>query len=166
MVSLIGVALLSWSSSASVNVKGIVIVMITVLTYGSYIVGVNKSGVGRIDALPLTFYVLVAATVVSGLVAGFTSGIGSINSVYQIINVLLIALIPTVISNLTLILAVKNVGSTITAILGSLEPLTAVLVGIFWFDEPFNLQYAIGLLLILVSVSLVVWFNNRRKIDR
>ena len=103
---------------------------------------------------------------VSGLVAGVTSGIGSINSVYQIINVLLIALIPTVISNLTLILAVKNVGSTITAILGSLEPLTAVLVGIFWFDEPFNLQYAIGLLLILVSVSLVVWFNNRRKIDR
>lgn len=168
VVSLIGVALLSWSSSASVNVKGIVIVivMITVLTYGSYIVGVNKSGVGRIDALPLTFYVLVAATVVSGLVAGFTSGIGSINSGYQIVNVLLIALIPTVISNLTLILAVKNVGSTITAILGSLEPLTAVLVGVFWFDEPFNLQYAIGLLLILVSVSLVVWFNNRRKIDR
>ena len=84
VVSLIGVALLSWSSSASVNVKGIAIVMITVLTYGSYIVGVNKSGVGRIDALPLTFYVLVAATVVSGLVAGFTSGIGSINSGYQI----------------------------------------------------------------------------------
>lgn len=166
VVSLIGVALLSWSSSASVNVKGIAIVMITVLTYGSYIVGVNKSGVGRIDALPLTFYVLVAATVVSGLVAGVTSGIGSINSGYQIVNVLLIALMPTVISNLTLILAVKNVGSTITAILGSLEPLTAVLVGVFWFDEPFNLQYAIGLLLILVSVSLVVWFNNRRKIDR
>ena len=59
--------------------------MITVLTYGSYIVGVNKSGVGRIDALPLTFYVLVAATVVSGLVAGVASGIGSINSGYQLL---------------------------------------------------------------------------------
>ena len=83
------------------------------------------------------------------------------------VNVLLIALVPTVISNLTLILAVKNVGSTVTAILGSMEPVTAVLVGIFHFGEPFNLQYASGLMLILASVCLVVWSNNRRhRIDR
>ena len=162
VVSLIGVALLSWSNSAYVNIKGIAIVLITVLTYGSYIVGVNKSGVDRIDSLLLTFYVLVVATIVCGIVAGCTSGIGRIHTGNQAINVLLIALVPTVISNLTLILAVKHVGSTITAILGSLEPLTAVLVGIFWFREPFNVQYAAGLLLILVSVSLVVWLNRRR----
>ena len=162
VVSLIGVALLSWSNSAYVNIKGIAIVLITVLTYGSYIVGVNKSGVDRIDSLLLTFYVLVVATIVCGIVAGCTSGIGRIHTGNQAINVLLIALVPTVISNLTLILAVKHVGSTITAILGSLEPLTAVLVGIFWFREPFNVQYAVGLLLILVSVSLVVWLNRRR----
>lgn len=162
VVSLIGVALLSWSNSAYVNIKGIAIVLITVLTYGSYIVGVNKSGVDRIDSLLLTFYVLVVATIVCGIVAGCTSGIGRIHTGNQAINVLLIALVPTVISNLTLILAVKHVGSTITAILGSLEPLTAVMVGIFWFREPFNVQYAVGLLLILVSVSLVVWLNRRR----
>lgn len=167
VVSLLGVGLLSWSGGAVVNVEGIMLVLITVITYALYIVGVNKTGVGRIDSLPLTFYILLSAAVLFAMFAGLTTGIGPIRSWYQAVNVLLIALVPTVISNLTLILAVKNVGSTVTAILGSMEPVTAVLVGIFHFGEPFNLQYASGLMLILASVCLVVWSNNRRhRIDR
>ena len=162
VVSLLGVGLLSWSGGAVVNVEGIMLVLITVITYALYIVGVNKTGVGRIDSLPLTFYILLSAAVLFAMFAGLTTG-----SWYQAVNVLLIALVPTVISNLMLILAVKNVGSTVTAILGSMEPVTAVLVGIFHFGEPFNLQYASGLMLILASVCLVVWSNNRRhRIDR
>ena len=167
VVSLLGVGLLSWSGGAVVNVEGIMLVLITVITYALYIVGVNKTGVGRIDSLPLTFYILLSAAVLFAMFAGLTTGIGPIRSWYQAVNVLLIALVPTVISNLTLILAVKNVGSTVTAILGSMEPVTAVLVGIFHFGEPFNLQYTSGLMLILASVCLVVWSNNRRhRIDR
>lgn len=50
-------------------------------------------------------------------------------------NLLLLALVPTVVSNLTLVLAIKEIGSTMTSILGSMEPLTAVLVGVLHFGR-------------------------------
>jgi len=63
-------------------------------------------------------------------------------------NLLLLALVPTVVSNLTLVLAIKEIGSTMTSILGSMEPLTAVLVGVLHFGEKFGLDSASGLILI------------------
>lgn len=76
VVSLLGVGLLSWSGGAVVNVEGIMLVLITVITYALYIVGVNKTGVGRIDSLPLTFYILLSAAVLFAMFAGLTTGIG------------------------------------------------------------------------------------------
>ena len=54
-----------------------------------------------------------------------------------------------------MVYAAKYVGSTTTAILGALEPLTAVLIGIFVFDEPFTFNLAIGIVLILTAVVLI-----------
>ena len=48
-------------------------------------------------------------------------------------NLILLALIPTVVSNLALVRAVKSIGSTLTSVLGAMEPVTAVCVGIFLF---------------------------------
>ena len=59
----------------------------------------------------------------------------------------------TVVSNLTLVLAIKEIGSTMTSILGSMEPLTAVLVGVLHFGEKFGLDSASGLILIITRSS-------------
>ncbi|MBU5899537.1 EamA family transporter, partial [Vibrio cholerae O1] len=53
-------------------------------------------------------------------------------------NLILLALIPTVVSNLALVRAVKSIGSTLTSVLGAMEPVTAVCVGIFLFGEAFT----------------------------
>ena len=45
----------------------------------------------------------------------------------------LLAVITAVLSNLTLVLAVQRIGSTLTSVLGVMEPLTAVFVGILVF---------------------------------
>lgn len=163
IVSLGGVALMGWSDSAAMNVKGIALVLVTVVAYGVYIVYVRQSGVGRIDSLPLTFYILAVGGVIFGLYALATTGIEPVRTWPVAANAVLLALIPTVVSNLTLILAVKNIGASITAILGSMEPVTAVIVGIVHFDEPFDVKYAAGLILIVLSVCTVIWTNNMRR---
>ena len=43
-----------------------------------------------------------------------------------------------------------------TSILGSMEPMTAVIVGVLYFDERFDTTSVIGLLLIVVAVVLVI----------
>ena len=54
----------------------------------------------------------------------------------------------THIGNITLVQAIKNAGPTLTSILGAMEPLTAVVIGVFVFNELFTLNTLIGILLI------------------
>jgi hypothetical protein len=53
-------------------------------------------------------------------------------------------------------IAVHEVGATPTAVLGALEPLTAVAIGATVFGEAVTLRLIIGIVLILSAVMLVV----------
>lgn len=163
LLSLGGVALLSWGGGESTNeVKGVLTVLVTVVTYAAYIVGVNRTRVARIDSLVLTFYVLLSGSLMFLVYALSTTGIEAIPNKHAMLDVFLLALFPTVLSNFTLVLAVKNIGSTMTSILGSMEPLTAILVGIFHFGETFDFESGIGLSIIVVAVIIVI-MQDRTK---
>ena len=69
----------------------------------------------------------------------------------------------SVVSNLTLVLAIKEIGSTMTSILGSMEPLTAVLVGVLHFGEKFGLDSASGLILIITAVIIVILQAKKKE---
>jgi len=64
--------------------------------------------------------------------------------------------VPTVLSLVLMTVAVNHVGATPTAILGALEPLTAVAIGVMVFDETLTLRLVIGIVFILAAVMLVV----------
>lgn len=162
IVSIVGVALLNWTGG-KVNYEGIATVLLTVVTYAVYIVGVNKSGVDRMDPIPLTFYVLLSGALMFAVYAEMTTGIEIIRDWKTGFDIVLLALVPTVVSDLTLVMAVKRVGSTVTSVLGSLEPLVAVLVGIVHFSEPFGFKSAAGLVLIIGAVIVVILKSGKRK---
>ena len=164
VLSLIGVALLCWSGEGGVNLVGIAIASLTVITYSVYIVGINQSSVHKMNAEILTFYILLSGAVLFFIFAATSDGgVELIPDATALWRLSLLAFLPTVISDLTLILAIKYAGSTITSILGSMEPLVAVLIGVLYFSEYFNLNSAFGILLILVSVSLVIIFGTQKK---
>ena len=71
-------------------------------------------------------------------------------------NLVMLALVPTVISNLALVRAIKNIGSTLTSVLGAMEPVTAVCVGILIFGEPFTQSIALGIGLIISAVTVII----------
>lgn len=58
LLALGGIYLLSGSNGGEFNPTGMTLALTTVLTYASYIVGLNRSSVSRIDSLKLTFYIL------------------------------------------------------------------------------------------------------------
>lgn len=156
-VSLVGVALLAWGDAGHHNpVRGISFAGATVVTYAVYIIGLMKSRVARLDSLVAAFYVLTFSAAIFMLFALSTSGIVLVNNWPDWRNLLLLALLPTVLSNLTLVLAIKQIGSTMTSILGSMEPLTAVLVGVVHFGERFNIDAAAGLVLVITAVIIVI----------
>ena len=59
-------------------------------------------------------------------------------------------------------IAIKLIGPTLSAILGALEPVTAVLIGVFVFGESMTLRIATGIALILTSVLLIVLKKKKK----
>lgn len=159
-----GVCLLSTGSAGeTISLFGVGIVLITVVAYGSYIVGVNQSCAAHIDGLVLTFYVLLFTAVFSAINVLFSpEGLEPITELHTGVNFILLALIPTLVSNLSLILAIHRVGSTVTAVLGCMEPLTAVGIGLFFLGEKIDEVQSLGIIIILVSVALVI-LGSRKK---
>lgn len=164
LLSLIGVVLLCWTDSDNIKTIGIFIALGTVVTYSVYIVSINKADAGKIKAEVLTFYILLFGAIIFFFFALFSTGIEKIPNTISFARLVLLAFFATVISDLTLILAIKHVGSTITSILGSMEPLVAVLVGVLYFSEHFDYISCIGIILILFSVTLVV-VKSAKKSD-
>ena len=160
-ISLVGVALLAWGDAGNNDPgRGLIYAGTTVFTYAVYIIGVMKSRAGRLDPLIVAFYVLTFSAAVFLVYALSTSGIAVVHTWHIWRNLLLLALLPTVLSNLTLVLAIKHIGSTMTSILGSMEPLTAVLVGVVHFGEGFDLDSAAGLILVVTAVIIVILQTN------
>ena len=67
-----------------------------------------------------------------------------------------LALLPTVLSLFFMTISINLIGSTPAAIMGALEPVTAVIIGVCIFGESFSLQLAIGILAILAGVTIII----------
>jgi drug/metabolite transporter (DMT)-like permease len=154
-----GVYLLSGATNgATIQLRGIVAVLITVVTYATYIVGVNRSAVKDMEGRKMTFYVLLCSAILfyMNLVVRHGGAIDPIPNAGAWVRLLLLALLPTLLSDLALIYAIQMVGSTTTAILGCMEPLTAVVIGIVCFGERFGATQAVGVVVVLAAVTLVI----------
>ncbi|MDL2214838.1 DMT family transporter [Dysgonomonas sp. OttesenSCG-928-M03] len=164
VMSLAGVGFLCWDSSGAMDMTGVLIASVTIFTYAITIVTINKSSVSEVPSLVLAFYMFLSSTIFLFFTTSVTStGIQPITETSAWIRLLLLAFLPTAVSNLTLILAVRYAGSVITSILGSMEPLVAVSVGVLYFSESFRLNNFLGILLIIISVSIVILSRARQK---
>ena len=156
-MSLLGAALLSSGELEAKNgdtIVGLVAACVSVFSYAGYIVGVRMTRAVRINSTVLTCYVMGLGTVLYFIGALTTSGLRLVADGYTWLIILGLALPATAISNITLVRAIKYAGPTLTSILGAMEPLTAVVIGVFVFKELFTLNSAIGIILILLAVSV------------
>ena len=157
LLSLGGIALLNQMSDGSaLSAWGVTLVMVSSLTYAVYIVVVNKSSL-RMSSIKLTFYVLLFGVLA---ILAFTYATGehvqSLPSLRALCFALQLAVLPTVLSLVLMVVAVHDIGSTPTAIMGALEPMTAVAIGVLVFGESFTGRLALGIVLILVAVLLII----------
>lgn len=168
VMAISGVYLLSYGEGGgAVSLKGLLLALVTVVTYALYIVGVNKSCVHRMGGLKMTFYVLLSCSIVfilNLLVKGKMPD--AIPDAVTGVYLLLLALIPTLVSDFTLILSVQHVGSTTTAVLGCMEPLTAVGMGVLFLHESFGFVQVCGMVVILLAVSVVILANSKEGIRK
>ena len=66
------------------------------------------------------------------------------------------------VSNFTGVKAVRRIGPTLTSVLGALQPLTAVILGILFLDEHLGIRTVIGIAIIMVTVTFIVVHQHSR----
>ena len=165
LLSLAGVALLSFKDEGGTfNLLGIVLVLISALTYALYIIVVDKSPL-QMSSFKINFYVLfycALGNVVYAFLSGQPLTLPPTPTAWLWVSWL--AVVPAIMALVMMVYAAKYLGSTPTAILGALEPTTAVLIGVFVFAEPFSSRLLLGIVLVLAAVTLVV-LGKARKIN-
>lgn len=159
-----GVAVISIrGSEVTMDALGLVIVLLSAVAYASYILTVNKSRVKDMNGRKLAFYVFIVSTILFAIKASVSGGIQKVPDSVSYVNLVLLAVVPTVISNITLVQAVHRIGGTLTSVLGAMEPVTALLIGILVFKESFSLQEGIGVLMIIIAVTIIILSDSIKK---
>ncbi len=156
-------------SQGGITDKGLILALLSALCNALYVTGIFAARLRCANGLIITFWLLLFSTLTSLGNALATDSFQWLASRWQMEQIFLQALVTAVISNLALVLAVQRIGSTLAAVLGATEPLTAVLVGIFVFDEASTLTVWCGVALVCLSVALVMlgpqWLARRKAPD-
>ncbi len=138
------------------STAGFSLVMVSSLLYALYIISVNQTHM-EMSNVKFTFWILVFGCLTM-VVFSFLSGetFQLLHTPKQWLCAAQLALLPTVLSLFFMTISINLIGSTPAAIMGALEPVTAVIIGVFIFGESFSLQLGIGILAILAGVTLII----------
>ena len=140
---------------------GLTCSIISAFTYAAYFIVMKRSNADKIEAVKFTTWIMMLSA--AYFIAGCLISDGKITLVTNPVHwlyILGLGLWATMVSNFTGVKAVRRIGPTLTSILGALQPLTAVLLGVLFLDEHLGPKTIIGIILILVTVSIIVLNQN------
>lgn len=160
-----GVLIMTQSDGTqTINPIGVLLSIASALVYALFIVIINRSkAISGISNTLLTFYALTVGAVVfigkiissdTAITAGITTGIDWLNLVG-------LALLPTIVSTATLAIASRNIGATKASVLGVFEPITAIVVGTLMFGEPLTTNIIVGISIAMVAVTFMITVTKR-----
>lgn len=164
--SIFGVYLLASGDSIVVeggNTRvGLICSLISAFSFAAYYIVMKRVRADKIEVVKFTtwimmlsaLYFIICAFVFEGkltMVSDFTSWL----------NILGLGLWATMVSNITGVKAIRRIGPTHTSILGALQPVTAVILGVLFLGEHLYFRSCIGMTLILVAVSVVVMHQKK-----
>lgn len=152
------------ANGTPINMKGVIYVLLSALFCAIYMVGVKKiPDLKTMNNDKLTFYVIFFGLFVYVFNLKLCTQLQILHKPFLWFCAVGIAIFPTIISIETVNLGIKLIGSTKTAILGALEPVTAICIGVSLFGEQLTLRIICGIVFVISAVILVVMGNDKSK---
>lgn len=165
LIALSGIFMLNGGFSGHLNLKGIFFILASAFVYAIYMVLVqNLKPIKHLKYEKLTFYVMLFGLSVFIVNLKFCTELQPVNDWRVLGCSLALAIFPTIISIETINVAIRLIGSTTTAILGALDPLTAVCLGVIVFDEKLTLNRILGIILVILGAMLIILRDRFKSI--
>lgn len=165
VATFIGVIIMTQSDSTrEIDTVGVLLSLGSALSYAFFVVIINRNkAISNISNSLLTFYVLLVGAIffLSRVVATGGNLTVGIESKVDCLNLVGLAVLPTIVSTATLAVATRNIGATKASVLGVFEPITAILVGTLVFGEALTNNIIVGILIAMFAVTFMIISTKR-----
>ena len=168
ILSIIGVYLLASGDGLSVEggntTLGLTCSLISAFSYAGYYILMKQLKADKIEVVKFTTWIMMLCALYFMVAALILNGrVQIVTDLKPWLYILGLGLWATMVSNITGVKAVRRIGPTLTSILGALQPLTAVILGILFLNEHLGVKTWLGIGLIMTAVTIIVLHQKNRK---
>ena len=166
--SIFGVYLLASGDGLKVEggntALGLTCSIISAFSFAAYYILMKQVKADKIEVVKLTTWIMMLSAVyfiICGYI--FDGRITFVSDIRLWGYIAGLGLWSTMVSNFTGVKAVRRIGPTMTSILGALQPLTAVVLGVLFLNEHLGVRTIAGISIIMVTVTFIVAHQQTRK---
>jgi len=159
-----GVTLLSMNGTVShISVRGIAVALTAAFCYAGYNLWTAHSAAKKLPSDFLALLIMGCCLIAYFYRLDFGRALHLDLSFAAVSYIAGLSLVAALLAIFSAVLALKICGATTTAVLGALEPLSAVLIGILCFGEALSWLKCLGVAFVIISVLLIA-FSRHHKI--
>ena len=167
-LSLLGVYLMASGDGLRVEggdtALGLTCSLISALSFAAYYIVMKRAKADKIEVVKLTTWIMLMSAIYFIAANFIFNGKMTIVTDGKLwISILGLGLWATMVSNFTGVKAVRRIGPTLTSIMGALQPLTAVILGVAFLNEHLSVKTVIGIGLIMAAVMIIVQHQSKKK---
>lgn len=148
------VGIICFMSKGNGSLFGYFLAIASGLTYAFYLVKMDKSGLVKMNALKLSFYLALFTTIEIFTMNLFMQDVVFKMDALSYGLLLVLALSSSFLATVLLQKGVLLLGSTRASFICLLEPVTSMIVGILWLNEAFTFNKGLGDLAIIISLII------------
>lgn len=166
--AILGVYLLASGDSIVVeggNTRlGLICSLISAISFAAYYIIMKQTKADKIEVVKFTTWIMMLSALYFIICAFVFDGkLTIVSDIRSWGYILGLGLWATMVSNITGVKAIRRIGPTHTSILGALQPVTAVILGVLFLHEHLYIRSCIGICLILTAVSIIVMHQQGKK---
>lgn len=166
--SIFGVYLLASGDSIMVeggNTNlGLACSLISAFSFAAYYIVMKQVKADKIEVVKFTTWIMMLCAAYFIIAAFIVDGkLTIVTDARSWMNILGLGLWATMVSNITGVKGNRRIGPTMTSILGALQPVTAVTLGVLFLNEHLYTRSLIGCIIIFVAVTIIVLHQKNRK---
>lgn len=166
VASIFGVYLLASGDSIVAhdgNTKlGLACSLISAFSFAAYYIVMKQVKADKIEVVKFTTWIMLLSAfyfIVCALL--FNGKLTIVTDIKSWLNILGLGLWATMVSNITGVKGIRRIGPTMTSVLGAVQPVTAVILGVLFLGEHLYLRSLIGIAIILIAVCIIVMHQKK-----
>lgn len=148
------VGIICFMSKGDGSLFGYFLAIASGLTYAFYLVKMDKTGLVKMNALKLSFYLALFTTIEIFTINLFMQDVVFKMDILSYGLLLVLALSSSFLATVLLQKGVLLLGSTRASFICLLEPVTSMIVGILWLNEALTFNKGLGGLAIIISLII------------